>query len=89
MPNLRLGRAAFVAILVGVGLMALVPLSSLAYSPVTNFVREAVGIGRPYFAVTAFFQFLGSGLLNLVAFQMFALAAVILALRGRNYYISG
>ena len=89
MPNLRLGRAAVVAILIGVGLVLLVPASSLAYAPVTGFVREAIGFGKPYFALTAFFQFLASGLLNLVAFQSFALAAILLALRGRNYYASG
>ncbi len=84
MDNLRFGRAAVVAIIVGVGLIVLVPASSLAGGPVVEFVRETVGVTRPYFAARAFFNFLGGGLLNLVAFQSFALAAILLALRGRT-----
>ncbi len=84
--HLRLGRAAIVAILVGFGLMLLVPLSVYAASPVVGFVREVDGLGRAYFATRSFFNFVGGGLLNIVAFQSFAIALIMLALRGRNYY---
>lgn len=81
---MRLGRGALVALVVGIMLILLGPLSLLVVNPVIDVVRDIFGVGRVYFASRAFLNFVSGGLLNLIAFQLFAAAAVLLALRGRT-----
>ena len=82
--NVRFGRAALVALLVGVSLILIGPLTGLVYADAVGFLRETHGVGRTFFAARNFLNFLNGGLPNLVALQAIAVAFILAGLsRGR------
>lgn len=81
---MNLGRGALYAFLLGILWLVAPGLIGNVYSSVLSFTRDTFSIGSTYYAVQNFLNFATGGLMNLIAFEAFTVAAILLGLRGRK-----